>query len=393
MGTQRTEGPSSAKLSVIVVDEDLCHANTASCMLAKLDFKVMVYTSPVEALKFLQDHGKAIDFALVAMNMKEMHGFQFLDISRESHKNLQVILMSDDITWPTMKRSVEIGAQYLVKKPVDENSINNLWQHLDQNLHSQEKIKFHIQEKIKELFQGIQGKRDAVFNSKNKYREGASKQKVSQLMWTPFLQKKFLQALELLGEAATAKTIQLIMNVKSIGRKQISTHLQKHRKKMDKKLRDKNARKWGNGASNSQPLRICETGPNTCQYDPEMKPEYRTDGDMSWDQTECNEETQDNNVYEAMRTALKFGTIFDESQLLNDLPVNQASKGEVDMNADRNGRGDWTYVMGDKVVVSETHNACNAKGLMEKDDSDTEDAQGRVSKIVDYSDSEDDEGL
>ena len=52
---------------------------------------VMVYTSPVEALKFLKDHIKEIDFALAAVNMKEMHGFQFLDISRKSHKNLQVI--------------------------------------------------------------------------------------------------------------------------------------------------------------------------------------------------------------------------------------------------------------------------------------------------------------
>jgi len=32
----------------------------------------MVYTSPVEALKFLKDHIKEIDFALAAVNMKEM---------------------------------------------------------------------------------------------------------------------------------------------------------------------------------------------------------------------------------------------------------------------------------------------------------------------------------
>jgi len=52
---------------------------------------VLVYASPVEALKFLKDHGRDTDFALVEVNMKEMHGFQFLDISRELHKNLQVI--------------------------------------------------------------------------------------------------------------------------------------------------------------------------------------------------------------------------------------------------------------------------------------------------------------
>jgi CheY-like chemotaxis protein len=51
----------------------------------------MAYTSPIEALQFLKDHERDIDFALVAVNMKEIHGFQFLDISRESHKNLQVI--------------------------------------------------------------------------------------------------------------------------------------------------------------------------------------------------------------------------------------------------------------------------------------------------------------
>jgi hypothetical protein len=77
-------------------------------------------------------------------------------------------------------------------------------------------------------------------------------------MWTPFLQQKFLQALELLGEgrmasvcimlttsgfqtdcgllfmnvnfisAATPKMIQLIMNVDSIDRNQVSAHLQVH---------------------------------------------------------------------------------------------------------------------------------------------------------------------
>ena len=102
---------------------------------------------------------------------------------------------------------------------------------------------------------GIEGKRDDVFKSDNKFRESANKQKVTQLLWTPFLQQKFLQALELLGEgrvvsicvvlttsgfqtdcglsmnvnfisAATPKMIHLIMNVNSIDRTQVSAHLQ-----------------------------------------------------------------------------------------------------------------------------------------------------------------------
>jgi hypothetical protein len=56
----------------------------------------MAFTSPIKALKFLKDHKEYIDFALVVVNMKEMHGFEFLDISREFHKNLQVISKYQD---------------------------------------------------------------------------------------------------------------------------------------------------------------------------------------------------------------------------------------------------------------------------------------------------------
>jgi hypothetical protein len=54
--------------------------------------------------------------------------------------------MSADTTWPTMKRSVELGARFLIKKPLDANTMNNLWQHLD--------LKFQRADKIKALFPG-----------------------------------------------------------------------------------------------------------------------------------------------------------------------------------------------------------------------------------------------
>lgn len=146
MGTQIIREQTSGSLTAIVVDENLCHARAASCMLANLQCKVIVYASPVDALKFLKDHQRDTDFALVEVNMKEMHGFQFLDMSRKLHKSLQVIMMSADTTWPTMKRSVELGARFLIKKPLDANTMNNLWQHLD--------LKFQRADKIKALFPG-----------------------------------------------------------------------------------------------------------------------------------------------------------------------------------------------------------------------------------------------
>ncbi|CAN6275498.1 unnamed protein product [Urochloa humidicola] len=114
---------------------------------------------------------------------------------------------------------------------------------------------------------------------------------------------------------------------------------------------------------------------------------------MPLDQPESTEEIQAKNTYEAMRRALKFGIVFDESQLLSDPLVKQPSKGEVDMIGDGNGREDWTYAFSDKNVVSETHNAGNTNGVKDKGDSDSKDAQAQVLKIVEYSDSEDGEEL
>ncbi|KAJ1270453.1 hypothetical protein BS78_06G053100 [Paspalum vaginatum] len=367
MGT-RTQGRPSNKIGFIIVDDNLSHANTASCLLSKLDFQVTVYTSPVEALKVLKDHQNDFGLALVAVNMKEMDGFQFLKISRELHTQLQVIMMSADTTWCTMKRSVEFGARFLVKKPLDGNTINNIWQHLD--------LKFHRIEKIKESFRDLEGKTDGGFKSQPKFGEGSSKQKAA-LMWTPFLQRKFLQALELLGEGATPKNIQLIMDVNSIGRKQISAHLQKHRKKIEKE----NA-KCSNGASNSQ-----------ASNDADIKPADRSNELMPSDQTEStDDEPQGNRVYKAMRRAMQLGTIFDESQLSNDAAGRRASEGEVAVMG-----GDESYASGDKNTVCETHNAESTRKLMNKGDSDEQasygDDKARVVKLVTYSDSEDDEML
>ncbi|XP_066365638.1 two-component response regulator ORR29-like [Miscanthus floridulus] len=78
-------------LSVIVVDQDKHHANSARTMLCQVNFQATAYTSPIEALHFLEGHAQEVDVAFVALHMEEIHGFQFLDIVREAHKDIQVI--------------------------------------------------------------------------------------------------------------------------------------------------------------------------------------------------------------------------------------------------------------------------------------------------------------
>ncbi|CAN6371988.1 unnamed protein product [Urochloa humidicola] len=363
-------------------------------MLTKLEFRVMVYISPLEALNFLRNHDQDVDFCLVAVDMKEMHGFQFLGVSRELHKDFRVIMMSNDTAWPITKRCVELGARFLVKKPLDTYTVNNLWQHVDQ--------KFAQMKKIKELFQGVEGTTNGLNcleleKSMNKYGDG-TKLKAINLIWTPYLESKFAYALDLLGEGATPSKIQQIMNIKSVKRKNISAHLQKHRKKIEKKLRNTNGKKCNTGAAS----------PNRCQYDLDIQLNNKTHEEMTSVQNESfTKETEGNQVYyEAMQRALRLGVVFDESQLIrNDPSGEEANRGEVDMTASGgDAQVDNTFAFGDiKEVMSKVANSgirvANRDGVKEAMSKVANSGirvpyggdQTRVVKLVSYSDSEDDE--
>uniref|UniRef100_A0A0E0DCS4 Response regulatory domain-containing protein n=1 Tax=Oryza meridionalis TaxID=40149 RepID=A0A0E0DCS4_9ORYZ len=78
-------------LNVMVIDEDKCHAYSTSSMLTQFNFCVTVYTSPIKALDFLENHAQDFDLVLVEVHMEELNGFAFLTASRKIHKSIQVI--------------------------------------------------------------------------------------------------------------------------------------------------------------------------------------------------------------------------------------------------------------------------------------------------------------
>ncbi|KAL6838609.1 hypothetical protein ACP4OV_031566 [Aristida adscensionis] len=120
------------RLSALIIDEDKYHVDYLNYMLPHLsNIHVITYTSPMKALNFLKDHAKDVHFLLVAVSMKEMSGFQFLDIAKNMYPNIQVIMMSTSTPMDLARRCVALGARILVKKPLNAPTISNLWQHLD----------------------------------------------------------------------------------------------------------------------------------------------------------------------------------------------------------------------------------------------------------------------
>ncbi|TVU17066.1 hypothetical protein EJB05_33077, partial [Eragrostis curvula] len=119
------------QLRVLAIDDDKDHVEYMRSILPQFNFHVRVYTSPQSALNFLKDHAEDVDFLLVAVNMEEMSGFQFLDIASKMHRNIQVILMSVESTWDIFEKAVLHGARFIVGKPLVESAICHMWQYLD----------------------------------------------------------------------------------------------------------------------------------------------------------------------------------------------------------------------------------------------------------------------
>ncbi|XP_052152545.1 two-component response regulator ORR29-like [Oryza glaberrima] len=143
---QKKEGRLTDMLNVMVIDEDRRHAYSTSSMLTQFNFCVTVYTSPIKALDFLENHAQDFDLVLAEVHMEELNGFAFLMASRKIHKSIQVIMMSTETTMCTMKRCVQLGARFLVKKPLDFETTQNIWQHLDLKVVRMEKIKGLLQD-------------------------------------------------------------------------------------------------------------------------------------------------------------------------------------------------------------------------------------------------------
>ncbi|KAE8801823.1 two-component response regulator orr29 [Hordeum vulgare] len=380
---ERTKGRPSNALSVMVIDEDEFHANSAKSMLLELNYYVAVYTSPIEALSILRKKAHDIDFIMAAVHMEELNGFQFLEAAKDMHRNIQVIMMSTETTMYTMKRSIELGACFLVKKPLDANTIHSIWQHLD--------VKVLRLNRMKHLFQGVGDNAqdgEEVGESVAQTKDGTKT--TTYLKWKPFLESKFLYALQILGANASPSKIKIIMNVDSVTRTQISAHLQKHRKRMEK---EQNMAmfmdSYGNSASNSKSVKARHTIPN-------MPGNHSNDNVQRTTMPSLSGDPQGLDISAAaMRRALRLGAVFDEFQYSSGPSSDEQCDaighimGEDGIAYEANGSNSSTHGQ----VVAQTYNSRAAQEITFRnnyhDGQVSNTSKVPVAGLVDYPDSED----
>lgn len=114
-------------LRVLLLDEDISSANEIKLKLEEMDYVVSTFDGEDEALSAISDVSKGFHVAIVEVRADNKDGrFKFL----ESAKDLPTIMISDVNCITTMMKCIALGAVEFLKKPLSEDKLRNIWQHV-----------------------------------------------------------------------------------------------------------------------------------------------------------------------------------------------------------------------------------------------------------------------
>ncbi|KAJ4874550.1 putative two-component response regulator-like APRR6 [Raphanus sativus] len=196
--------------------------------------------------------GKQKDIGLVIANVELTDSNYFLTAMH--NKEIPLILIGTEINIKEASDLLTKRACFCLKKPISENDIDNMLQHVVPNKR-QEWEKINVTEKrenvVEESMRQIQAFRDHIrrqgssqssllgrrplnktFTSSEMYRNGRSIENVERRknVWTRDRHMKFLAAISILGEKESRpKPILEIMNDSNLSQRQVASHLQKYK--------------------------------------------------------------------------------------------------------------------------------------------------------------------
>lgn len=114
-------------LRVLLLDEDLDSATEIRSKLEEMDYVVSTFCSENEALSAIANNSKGFHVAIVEVRADNKDGrFKFL----ENAKDLPTIMTSDMNCISTMMKCIALGAVEFLEKPLSEDKLRNIWQHV-----------------------------------------------------------------------------------------------------------------------------------------------------------------------------------------------------------------------------------------------------------------------
>ncbi|KAJ4959587.1 hypothetical protein NE237_026698 [Protea cynaroides] len=114
-------------LRVLLLDEDSDSAAEIKSRLERMDYIVFTFCNENEALTAISNKTECFHVAIVEVSTGNSHGsFRFL----ESAKDLPTIMTSNIQCLSTMMKCIALGAAEFLQKPLSEDKLKNIWQHV-----------------------------------------------------------------------------------------------------------------------------------------------------------------------------------------------------------------------------------------------------------------------
>ncbi|KAK1361066.1 hypothetical protein POM88_045540 [Heracleum sosnowskyi] len=219
---------------VLVVDDDATSLTVARACLRRFNYyEVTCVTHPLEALSLLCDKSqeeKSYDLILSDIHMPIMDGFELMRYVN-NNLNIPVVLISADDKTKVMCKGFGNGAPTVLLKPVTAMDVKHLWQ-------------FSVLWKKKErnayrrfIEANVPRNICASSSSIMCIEEVSTEKKTKEHVWNANLHNRFVEAMLILGPTeAIPRNILRVMNIPSLLREQVASHLQKFREFMEKVL-------------------------------------------------------------------------------------------------------------------------------------------------------------
>ncbi|XP_076922922.1 two-component response regulator-like APRR2 isoform X1 [Bidens hawaiensis] len=114
-------------LRVLLLDEDINSATEIRSKLEEMDYVVSRFCCENEALSAISDESQSFHVAIVEVREHNKNGrFKFL----ENTEDLPIIMTSDMKCISTMMKCIALGAVEFLEKPLSEDKLRNIWQHV-----------------------------------------------------------------------------------------------------------------------------------------------------------------------------------------------------------------------------------------------------------------------
>ncbi|CAJ1932676.1 unnamed protein product [Sphenostylis stenocarpa] len=238
-----------AGLRVLVVDDDATTLRIIEQMSIRCRYRVTTCTEATVALNLLRERKGCFDVVLSDVHMPDMDGYKLLEhVGLEM--DLPVIMMSGDSTTSAVMKGIRHGACDYLIKPVREEELRNIWQHVvrkiwnenkehdnsgsmedsDWNKRGNDDTEYTSVADAAELVKAPKKRSSLKEEDIELESDDPATSKKPRVVWSVELHQQFVSAVNQLGlDKAVPKRILELMNVPGLTRENVASHLQKFR--------------------------------------------------------------------------------------------------------------------------------------------------------------------